>query len=191
MPQLVTLVIDSLVYEMIYTVDKTSDMFHHFTRYSRSMNAIISYINNEIILHIYTFINDLYLETKKFFLSKAIQYTYKMEFLLKNSPWLLDSKTIFSSNDIHTIIYLVNNRLRRLLLLWINSSIEYKIMKTGVNQLTELIDKFRFHLDDKLDVLLPKLKIYTPQLWTNSIRNQTFLLSWSEQHNLTKILDQE
>jgi len=155
------------------------------------MNAIISYISNEIILHTYKFLNDLYLETKKFFLSKFIQYSYEIDFLLKISPILLDSITYFSSNDIQTMIFLFNDRLRRLLSIWMNSPIEYKIMKTIAIQLREFIDRLRFYLDDKLDFLLPTLKVYSPRLWINNSSNQTFLLTWSKQYNLTNTIHEE
>jgi len=166
-------------------------MFNHFTHYPRSMNAILSYLSNEIILNLYKFINDLYLETKKFFLSKFIQYLYEIDFLLKISPFLLDSITLFSSNDIQTIIYLFNDRLRRLLSIWMNSPLEYKIMRTLAIQLTEFIDKLRYYIDDKLDFLLPTLQVYTPRLWINNSSNQRFLLTWSKQSNLTNIIHDE
>ena len=51
--QLVTLTIDSFVYEIVYYVNKTLIMFDYFTHYPRSVNAIISYISNEIILSTY------------------------------------------------------------------------------------------------------------------------------------------
>jgi hypothetical protein len=166
-------------------------MFNHFTHYSRSINAIIAYITNEVILNIYKFLNNFYLETKKYFLSKFIQYSHEMDFLVKISPFLSDSITFFSSNDLRIIIYVINNRLRRLVTVWMDSPIEYKIMKTIVSQLIEFIDKFRFYLDDKLDFLLPRLQIYTPKLWTNSSNNQTFLLTWSKQQNLSNIIVEE
>jgi len=166
-------------------------MFNHFTHYSRSLNAIISYLSNEIILNVYKFLNDLYLETKKFFLSKFIQYTYEIDFLLKISLSLSDSITYFSSNDIRTIIYLFNDRLRRLLTIWMDSPIEYKIMTTIASQLREFIDKLRFYLDDKLDFLLPTLQIYSPRLLINNTSNQTFLLTWSKHYNLTNIIHEE
>jgi hypothetical protein len=72
-----------------------------------------------------------------------------------------------------------------------DSPIEYKIMKTIVSQLIESIDKFRFYIDDKLDFLLPLLKKYSPRLLTNSSNNQTFLLTWSKQQNLSNIIDEE
>ncbi|CAF4301893.1 unnamed protein product, partial [Rotaria sp. Silwood2] len=189
--QLATLTIDSFIFEIVYYVNKTLTIFNHLTHYPRSMNAFISYISNEIILNTYKFINNLYLETKRFFLPKCIQYSYEAEFLLKMFPFLSDSITYFSSNDIRTINYLFNHRLRQLLSIWMNSPIEYKIMKTIVSQLIEFIDKIRFYLDDKLDFLLPRLQVYTPQLWTNSSQNQTFLLTWSKQYNLTYIINDE
>ena len=191
MSQIVTLAIDSFVFETISYVNKTSIMFNYFTRYPRSMNAVVSYTSNEIILNTYKFINNFYLETKKFFLSKIIQYSYESDFLVKISPFLSDSITYFSSNDIRTIIHLFNNRLRQLLSLWMKSPIEYKIIRTTVSQLIETIDKFRSYLDDKLDFLLPTLQIYTPRSWTNGSSNKTFLFTWSKQYNLSKIIDGE
>jgi hypothetical protein len=166
-------------------------MFNHFTHYPRSLNAIITYISNEIILNIYKFLNNFYLDSKTFFLSKFIQYSNEMDFLLKIFPFLSDSITFFSSNDLRTIIYLINDRLRRLFLIWLKSPIEYKIMKTIATQLIVSIDKIRFYLDDKLDFLLPTLKIYSPPLWVNMSRNQTFLLTWSKQYNLTNTIHEE
>jgi len=166
-------------------------MLNHFTRYPQSMNAIIVYISNEMILNTYKFLNNFYLETKNYFLSKLIQYSYEIDFLIKVSPFLSNSITYFSSNDIRTIVYLFNNRLRRLLSIWIDSPMEYKIMKTIANLLIEFNDQFRFYLDDKLDFLLPTLKIYTPRLWINNTINQTFLLTWSKQYNRTNVIDEE
>ncbi|CAF0719709.1 unnamed protein product [Rotaria sp. Silwood1] len=191
MSQLATLIIDSFIFDIVYYVNKTLIMFNHFTHYPRSMNAIISYISNEIILTTYKFINNLYLETKNFFLPKFIQYLYEAEFLLKISPLLSDSITYFSSNDLRIITNLLNYRLRQLLSLWMNSPMEYKIMRTIARESIELIDKLRFYLDDKLDFLLPRLQVYTPQSWTNSSHNQSFLLTWSKQYNLTNIIDDE
>ncbi|CAF5076918.1 unnamed protein product, partial [Rotaria sp. Silwood1] len=48
MSQLATLIIDSFIFDIVYYVNKTLIMFNHFTHYPRSMNAIISYISNEI-----------------------------------------------------------------------------------------------------------------------------------------------
>lgn len=166
-------------------------MLNHFTRYPQSMNAIIVYISNEMILNTYKFLNNFYLETKNYFLSKLIQYSYEIDFLIKVSPFLSNSITYFSSNDIRTIVYLFNNRLRRLLSIWIDSPMEYKIMKTIAHLLIEFSDQFRFYLDDKLDFLLPTLKIYTPRLWINNTINQTFLLTWSKQYNRTNVIDEE
>jgi len=166
-------------------------MLNHFTRYPQSINAIIVYISNEMILNTYKFLNNFYLETKNYFLSKLIQYSYEIDFLIKVSPFLSNSITYFSSNDIRTIVYLFNNRLRRLLSIWIDSPMEYKIMKTIAYLLIEFSDQFRFYLDDKLDFLLPTLKIYTPRLWINNTINQTFLLTWSKQYNRTNVIDEE
>ncbi|CAF3266519.1 unnamed protein product [Rotaria socialis] len=190
MPQLATSAIDTFAFETVYYVNKTSSVFNHLTHYPRSMNAMISYLSNEIILSTYQFINNFYLETKKFFLSKAIKYSYEMELLIKNFPLLSDSITYFSSNDIRTIMYVFNQKLRRLLSLWIDSPIEYKLMKTMTNQLIESIDKIRFYIDDKLDFLLPRLQIYTPRLRFNHTDNQTFLLTWLKNYNLTSIIDE-
>jgi hypothetical protein len=181
--------IDTFVFETIYYVNQTLIMFNHFTHYPRSINAIISYISNEIILKTYKFINDFYLETKRYFLSKIIQYSYEVDFLLKISPLLSDSITYLSSYDIRTIIDLFNDRLRRVLSLWLDSPIEYKIMKTIASQLIEFMDLFRFYVDDKLDFLLPRLQSYTPSLWINGSSNQTFLLTWSKQYNVTNTID--
>lgn len=189
--QLTTLTIDSFVYKMVHYVNRTLIMFNHFTRYSRSMNAILSYISNEIILNIYTSINDFYLETKQFCLSKAIQYSLEIEYLLKILPYLSDSITYFSSNEIRTIIYVLNHRLRQLLSLWINSPIEYKLMKSIVTQIIELIDQIRYHIDDKLDFLIPRLQIYTPRLPSKNVNNQSFLLTWSKYFNVTSITDED
>lgn len=189
--QLTTLAIDSFAYDIVYYVNRTLIMFHHFSHYSRSMNAIISYTSSEIIIRIYKFINNFYLETKRFLLSKAIKYLHEIEFLSTVSQYLSDSITIFSSHDIRTMTHLLITRLRQLLNLWINSPIEYKIMKTIVNQIIESIDKIRYYVDDKLDFLLPRLQIYTPRLWTNTTNNQTFFLTWSKQYNLTSIIDEE
>jgi hypothetical protein len=72
-----------------------------------------------------------------------------------------------------------------------NSPLEYKIMRTLAIQLTEFIDKLRYYIDDKLDFLLPTLQVYTPRLWINNSSNQTFLLTWSKQSNLTNIIHDE
>lgn len=189
--QLVNLTINTFVYETISSVNKTLIMFNYFTQYSRSMSAIISYLNNEILIEIYKFSNNFYLETKKYFLDKLLQLTYEIDFLLKISPILSDSITFLSSHDIRTIIYLINNQLRRLLNLWIHSPIEYKIMRTIASLLIELNDRIRFYIDDKLDFLLPRLQIYNPKLFINYTNNQTFLVTWSKYYNLTNIIDEE
>ncbi|CAF4300864.1 unnamed protein product [Rotaria magnacalcarata] len=88
-------------------------------------------------------------------------------------------------------MYVFNQKLRQLLSLWINSPIEYKLMKTMANQLIESIDKIRFYIDDKLDFLLPRLQIYTSRLGFNHTDNQTFLLTWLKNYNLTSIIDEE
>lgn len=166
-------------------------MFNYFTHYPHSISAILTYLSNEIILNAYKFLNNFYLETKNYFLSKLIQYAYEIDFLIKISPFLSDSITYFSSNDIRTIVYLFNDRLRRLLTIWMESPMEYKIMKTIASLMIEIIEKFRFYLDDKFDFLLPTLKIYTPRIWMNNSINQTFLLTWSKQFNGTNVIDEE
>jgi hypothetical protein len=63
-------------------------------------------------------------------------------------------------------------------------------MKTIASQLIEFMDLFRFYVDDKFDFLLPTLQSYTPSLWINgSSSNQTFLLTWSKQYNITNTID--
>lgn len=189
--QLVNLTINTFVYETISSVNKTLIMFNYFTHYSRSMNAIISYLSNEILLETYKFINNFYLETKKYFLSKILQLSYEIDFLLKVSPILFDSITFLSSNDIQTIIYLFNNQLRQLLNIWINSPIEYKIIRTIASLLRDFIEKIRFYIDDKLDFLLPILQIYTPRMLINNTSNQTFLLTWSKSYNRTNTIHED
>ncbi|CAF3728309.1 unnamed protein product, partial [Adineta steineri] len=189
--QLTTLLIDTFAYETVSYVNKTLIMFNHFTHYPRSMNAIISYISNEIIVEIHKFINDFYLQTKKFCLSKIIQYLYELDFLIKISPLFSDSITFFASNDIREFILFFNDRLRQLLSLWLHSPMEYKLMKTIASQLIEFIDKLRFYIDDKLDFLLPTLQIFTPRLSINGSSNQTFLLTWLKQYNITNIIDEQ
>lgn len=189
--QLTTLAIDTFVYDMVYYVNKTLIMFNHLTHYPRSMNAIMSYLSNEIILNTYEFIKNVYLETKRFVLSKAIEYSYEMEFLLKIFPFLSDSISYFSSNDIRTILYIFNEKIRDLLSLWMNSPIDYKIMHTIANLLTELVDRLRYHIDDKLDFVLPRLQVYVPRLGFNSTSNQTFLVTWTKNYNLTNFIDEE
>lgn len=176
---------------MVYYVNKTLIMFNHLTHYPRSMNAIMSYLSNEIILNTYEFIKNVYLETKRFVLSKAIEYSYEMEFLLKIFPFLSDSISYFSSNDIRTILYIFNEKIRDLLSLWMNSPIDYKIMHTIANLLTELVDRLRYHIDDKLDFVLPRLQVYVPRLGFNSTSNQTFLVTWTKNYNLTNFIDEE
>ncbi|CAF4123391.1 unnamed protein product, partial [Adineta steineri] len=71
------------------------------------------------------------------------------------------------------------------------SPMEYKLMKTIASQLIEFIDKLRFYIDDKLDFLLPTLQIFTPRLSINGSSNQTFLLTWLKQYNITNIIDEQ
>ncbi|UJR26422.1 hypothetical protein I4U23_007754 [Adineta vaga] len=191
MAQLTTLFIDTFVYEIVHHVNKTLTMFNHFTHYPRSMSAILSYLSNEVILEIYKFIKDFYLETKQFFLAKIIRYLYDMDFLMKIVPVLSDSITFFSSSDFQTGVRFINDRIRQLLSLWLESPFEYKIMKTFTRQLIEWIDKIRFYIDDKFDFLLPTLQIASLRLSMNGTNNQTFLLTWLKQYNLTNLIDKQ
>ena len=189
--QLTTLAIDTFVYEIVRHVNKSLTVFDHFTHYPRSMNAILSYLSNELILQTYKLFKNFYLETKQFFLSKLIQYLHDMDFLMKVSPILFESITFLSSDDIQIGVHFLTSRLRRLFATWLESPVEYKIMETCTKQLIELIDKVRFYIDDKLDFLLPTLHIATPRLWTNGNNNQTFLLTWLKQYNVTNIIDKQ
>lgn len=185
--QLTILVINTFTYQIMHYVNRTSIIFNHFTRYSHSSNAMIHYLSNELILQLYRWINQFYLETKEYFLSKFLQYSQEIDFIIKISPLLSDSITFLSSNDLRASVYFINDRLYRLVSIWRDSPLEYKFMKTVAMQSIEFIERIRFYLDDKLDFLLPILKIYTPQIWINQTMNQTFLLTWSKQSDRTFI----
>ena len=166
-------------------------MFNHFTHYPRSFSAIIHYISNEILLHLHQWLSTFYLETKEYFLAKFLQYSQEIDFMIKISPLLSDSITFLSSNDLRAMVYFINDRLYRLVSIWRDSPMESKLMKTFAIQLIESIEKIRIHLDEKFDFLLPILKIYTPRIWINNTVNQTFLLTWSKQYNLTYSIDEQ
>lgn len=175
----------------MYYVNRTSVMFNHFTRYSHSSNAMLQYLSNELILHLYRWISRFYLETKEYFLSKFLQYSQEIDFIIKISPLLSDSITFLSSNDLRASVYFINDRLYRLASIWRDSPMEYKLMKTIAMQLIEFIERIRFYLDERLDFLLPNLKIYTPQIWINQTINQTFLLTWSKRSERTYPIDDQ
>ena len=189
--QLVTSVIDTWAFETISYVNRSFTMVDHFTRYPRSLNAALSYLSNDVILRVYQDISDFYLETKQFVLSKTIQYLHETDFVWKISPILSNSITYFSSHDIQALVHFFIERLRRLLSLWLDSPVEYKLMKTFTSELIALIDKLRFYIDDKLDFLFPTLQMATPRVLLNGTSNQTFLLTWLRQLNVTNTIDSQ
>lgn len=181
----------TFTYQTINSVNRTLIMFNHFTHYPRSFNAIIHYITNEILRNLHRWSSTFYLESKEYFLAKFLQYSQEIDFIIKISPLLSDSITLLSSNDLRAMIYFINDRLYRLVSIWRDSPIEEKLMKTFIIQLIEIIERFRIHLGEKLDFLLPILKISTPKIWINDTVNQTFFLTWLKQSNLTYSIDEQ
>lgn len=170
-----------MIYETISHVNQSLIMFEYFQHYPHSISAILTYLTETIHLNFYKFMNNFILESKEYFLSNSIRQLEQFDILMRLSPMFFESITYFSSTDIQILTHLLNNRLRELLTLWKNSPIEYKLMKTMSSLWVEFIDRLRFYLDDKLDFLLPTLKIYSPKTITNHTANQTFLLTWSKQ----------
>ena len=156
-------------------------LFQHSAQYPRSISAILSYLSNAIILDQYKHISGLYSESKRFFLSKALQYSSELEFVLNIAPMFSNSITLLASNDIRAVIQLFNVWQRQLVSLWIHSPIEDKLMRTVASLLTQAMDQLRFRLDDKFDSLLPMIRLLSSNEEHGAEDNQTFLLTWSKQ----------
>ena len=184
-PEFAKFTMDSLVYQLISQINRTSVILQHFTRYPRSISAVLSYLTNDVLLDLHQDASQVYLESKRFLLDAALRSSNNVDLLMSFSPIFFDSITLLSSKDIRTIVWLFNDRLRRLITVWKNSPLEYKLMKTATSALIDSIDRLRGFLDDRLDFLLPRLEVYTPRMEINDTINQTYLLTWSKVQNWT------
>lgn len=184
-PEFAKFAIDSLVYQLISQINRTSVILQHFTRYPRSISAVLSYLTNDILLDLHQDAAQVYLESKQFLLDAALRSSNNIELFMSVSPIFFDSITLLSSKDIRTIVWLFNDRLRRLITVWKNSPMEYKLMKTAASALIDSIDRLRGFLDDRFDFLLPRLEVFTPRIVINGTINQTYLLTWSKAQNWT------
>lgn len=186
--QLVTSFIDAAAFATVSHVNRSFVMFDHFARYPRSISAVLTYLTNDVILQVYPIINDFYLETKQFVLSKLIQYLHDTDFVWKLTPLFSNSISYFHSRDIQVLMQFATERLRRLLSVWLDSPAEYKVMKTFTSELVAFIDKLRFYIDDKLDFLLPAIRMASPRISINGTNNQTFLVTWLNRFNVTSAI---